>query len=67
MKLRLLARPISVLASVLAPLAAGCTDEPPPEPMLVTIQTGEPPALLAFRDQARSRSAAASRSPTTRI
>lgn len=59
MKRRVLARPISVLASILAPilapLAAGCTDEPPPEPMLVTIRTGEPPALLAFRDQASSK------------
>jgi hypothetical protein len=47
-------RPLARLISVLAPLAAGCTDEPPPEPVLVTIKTGEPPALLAFRDQASS-------------
>jgi hypothetical protein len=40
------------LPLALAPLAAGCGDEAEPPAVTVAIETGQPPALIAFRDDA---------------
>jgi hypothetical protein len=50
-RFRFVARSLT-LSLLAAPLAAGCTDDPPAQPAVVTIKTTNPPALVAFREDA---------------